>query len=539
MKRGEAEVQMRRPEPDVPEFSAVDRALFSGRFTSIAAEMGELLRRMSFSTNIKERLDFSCALLDPAGRLLVNAPHIPVHLGALGLCVRTAVQELDPGPGDVIVTNHPAFGGSHLPDVTVFGPVFDDGERIGYIASRAHHAEIGGKRPGSMPPDARSLEEEGVVIAPVLLAEAGRPRWDAIEAILSGGRFPSRLPEENLADLRGALAAHRRGESMLRVLAETTGRGLLLAQMGEIHRASARRMEAALRAHDGLCREARARLDDGTEIQVGVRIADGRALVDFQGSSPERRSNFNATRAIVTSAVLYCLRLLIGEDLPLNEGLLDPVDLRIPEGSFLNPKFVADPELCPAVAAGNTETSQRVVDALLEALGLCSGGQGTMNNLLYGNDRFGTYETIGGGAGAGEGFDGADGVHTHMTNTRITDAEILEARYPVRVREFSIRRGTGGAGRWRGGDGLIREIEFLEDVEVSFLGQHRVERPFALEGGEPGRVGKQWIRRRDGALDAVAGVSASALAAGEGFRVETPSGAGYGVSTGNPADERS
>ena len=519
------------------EFSAVERALFSGRFTTIASEMGELLRRMSFSTNIKERLDFSCALLDPEGRLLVNAPHIPVHLGALGLCVRTAVQHLEPGPGDVIITNHPAYGGSHLPDVTVFGPVFHGGAHVGYVASRAHHAEIGGKRPGSMPPDARCLEEEGVVIPAMHLVEAGRPCWDAIESVLTKAPYPSRLVEENLADLRGALAAHRRGESMLRDLAETTGRDLLLAQMNEIHRASARRMEQALETHDGLCRTARARLDDGTLIQVAIDVRDGRATVDFDGSSPVTGSNFNATRAIVTSAVLYCLRLLIGEELPLNEGLLVPVDLRIPGDSFLNPRFEADPRRCPAVAAGNTETSQRVVDALLEALGLCSGGQGTMNNLLYGNDRFGTYETIGGGAGAGPGFPGADGVHTHMTNTRITDAEVLESRYPVRLREFSIRRGSGGAGRWPGGDGLVRELEFLEDVEVSFLGQHRRELPFALERGEPGEVGRQWIRRRNGRLEAVGGVSASTLRAGECFRVETPSGAGYGAALVRPSDE--
>ena len=510
------------------QFTAVERALFSGRFTTIATEMGELLRRMSFSTNIKERLDFSCALLDPEGRLLVNAPHIPVHLGALGLCVRTAVQALEPGPGDVLITNHPAFGGSHLPDVTVFGPVYHSGERIGYVASRAHHAEIGGKRPGSMPPDAESLAEEGVVIPPMHLVRAGQPRWKDLEEVLTEGAYPSRLPEENLADLRGALAAHRRGETMLQTLAGATGLRLLRAQMDEIHEASSRRMARALQRHEGLCRTATARLDDGTLIQVRVEIQDGRATVDFEGSSTVVASNFNATRAIVTSAVLYCLRLLVGEDLPLNEGLLTPVELRIPEETFLNPRFEADPTRCPAVAAGNTETSQRVVDAVLEALGLCSGGQGTMNNLLYGNERFGTYETIGGGAGGGPGFRGADGVHTHMTNTRITDAEVLEARYPVRLREFAVRRGSGGAGQWRGGDGLVRELEFLEDVEVSFLGQHRREVPFALAGGQPGEVGAQWIRRRDGRLDPVDGVSVSRLFAGECFRVETPSGAGYG-----------
>ncbi len=509
--------------------SAVESALFSGRFGAVATEMGELLRRMSFSTNVKERLDFSCALLDPLGRLLVNAPHIPVHLGALGLCVRSVVERLPLVAGDVVITNHPGFGGSHLPDVTVFGPIHHKGTLIGYAASRAHHAEFGGLRPGSMPPSATNLEQEGVVLEPIKMVEAGEARWDRVERRLRGAKYPSRSPEENLADLSGALAAHRRAETMLQLLCARYGARDLAQQMQAVYDNAAEQMREALETLGSRRVSAEERLDDGTKINVAIQIEDGGAVVDFSGSGPTLNNNFNATPAIVRSAVLYCFRLLLDRDLPLNEGLLHTVELRVPEGTFLNPVFADDPIDCPAVVAGNVETSQRVVDTVLKALGILSGGQGTMNNLVFGNERFGYYETICGGAGAGPGFAGASAVHTHMTNTRITDPEILEIRYPVRLHEFSIRRGSGGNGHTRGGDGARRILEMTEAVEVSFLSQHRVEAPFALEGAEPGEMGRQWVERGDGVVEQLAGVSSVEMQPGDRFVVETPSGAGYGA----------
>ncbi len=511
---------------------ALLRELFAGRFRAVVSDMGELLRRMSFSINVKERLDFSCALLDARGRLVVNAPHIPVHLGALGVCVRRVLEEHDLERGDVVVTNHPAFGGSHLPDVTMIGPVFAENTCLGFLASRAHHAEIGGTRPGSMPPDATTLIEEGVVIAPTFLMRSGEANWSTLEALLREGPFPSRSAEENLADLRGALAAHRHAERLLQGLAQAHGTASVVGQMQELFDEARRQMTVALSAFGDCDVEAVEHLDDGARLSVHLRVREGRASFDFAGTSPTQSSNFNAGPAIVRSAVLYCLRLLLDTDLPLNEGLLEVVDIVIPEGCLLNPIFSADPAQCPAVVAGNVETSQRLVDCLIKALGLLSGGQGTMNNLVFGNEQFGYYETLCGGAGAGDGFEGASAVHTHMTNTRITDAEILELRYPVRVEEFSIRRDSGGVGAFRGGDGARRSLLFLEPAELSFLSQHRIERPFALAGGSPGECGRQWIERRTGEIEKVAGVSSTRLEAGDTFVVETPSGSGWGTIEG-------
>ena len=395
---------------------AVELELMSHRFASIAREMGELLRRAAISTNIKEREDFSCTLLDPAGRLVVNAPHIPVHLGAMGLCVRELVARRELAPGDVVATNHPACGGSHLPDVTLAAPVHVDGRLLGYVACRAHHAEIGGIRPGSVPPDARSLAEEGVVIPPTLLVEGGTPRWERIEQLLTAGPHPTRMLADNLADLRAMLAAVYRGREALVRLAHAVGFDHVIDHMDALREHAANQARQALeRLPDGVHRAVQL-LDDGAPLAVAFTIDGERAVLDFEGTATVHRGNLNATPAIVASVVMYVMRLLVNADLPLNEGLLEPVEVRIPEG-LLNPPFVDDPARCPAVVGGNVETSQRLVDTLLEALHVAGCSQGTMNNVSFGDASFGYYETVAGGSGAGPGFDGASGVHTHMTNT--------------------------------------------------------------------------------------------------------------------------
>lgn len=505
--------------------------LFSNRFAAIASEMGVMLQRTAMSVNVKERLDFSCGMLDAEGRLLVNAPHIPVHLGALGECVRRVAAELELGAGDVAVTNHPGYGGSHLPDITVISPVFVDGRLLGYVANRAHHAELGGIRPGSMPPEARNLAEEGVVIAPRYLVRAGEPQWERMEALLGGGPAPSRSVAENLADLGAAVAANRRGVAALRQLAADAGEEEVRRYMSALYSRAADRMRSALEDHvrstGRQSFHARERLDDGSPIEVAVTVDRGSARIDFTGSAAVHSGNLNATPAIVRSATIYVLRLLIGVRLQLNEGLLEPVEIEIPRG-MLNPEFPADPRRCPAVVGGNVETSQRVVDTLIKALGLCACGQGTMNNTLFGDETFGYYETVGGGAGAGPGFRGASGVHTHMTNTRITDPEVLEHRYPVRLERFALRRGSGGPGRYPGGDGLRRELRFLTPQQVSVLGQHRVERPYGVDGGESGSVGRARILRTGGGVRELASVDQADVMPGDLLVLETPGGGGWG-----------
>ena len=507
---------------------AVELELFTHRFAAIAGEMGEMLRRTALSTNVRERLDFSCALLDEDGRLVVNAPHIPVHLGALGLCVRSVRETLELAPGDSAVTNHPGFGGSHLPDVTVITPAYSGGRLLGYAASRAHHAEIGGKRPGSMPPDARRLVEEGVVVAPDYLVRGGEPRWRAMRELLSGGPYPSRAVDENLADLDAALAAGQCGVRALISLARDHGHETVRHYMRALRRQAAARIRSALAMLPRSGFEAAEQLDDGTPIQVRIEVGDGGAVIDWSGSGGVHPGNLNATPAIVTSAVLYALRLLIDAPLPLNEGLLEPIVLKIPEG-LLNPPFGGDPAAAPAVVGGNVETSQRLVDTLLKALGLAACSQGTMNNVLFGNARFGYYETVCGGAGAGPGFAGASAVHTHMTNTRITDPEVLELRYPVRLERFAVRRGSGGAGRWPGGDGAVRELRFTEPVSLSILSQHRLEAPYGSGGGEPGRRGRQRLVRAGGGTLALEGCDQAEAGPGDRLILETPGGGGWGA----------
>ena len=509
----------------------VREALFANRFTSIARQMGQMLQRTAVSTNVKERLDFSCALLDARGELVVNAPHIPVHLGSMGLCVRALREALPMAPGDVVVTNHPAFGGSHLPDVTVVTPVHAGGDRLlGYVASRAHHAEIGGTLPGSMPPLARTLAEEGVVILPQYLIRDGRARFDDLQRLLRGALYPSRAVGNNLADLRAAVAANQHGATALKALAQEHGEDLIATQMGLLNATAQRLASAALRALGQGRYEALQRLDDGSPIHVVIDLTPHGAVIDFAGSGDRHPGNLNATAAIVHSAVIYVLRLLIGQSAqggPLNEGIMRAVTVRIPEG-MLNPTFGDDPRRAPAVGGGNVETSQRIVDTLLKALRVCACSQGTMNNVLFGTDRFSYYETVCGGGGAAANCDGADAVHTHMTNTRITDPEILEHRFPVRLERFAVRRGSGGAGRHPGGQGVVRELTFLEPMSLSILSQHRTQGPYGLHGGAPGSPGRQRIVGASGEVTMLGPVDSCEVAPGDRLVLETPGGGGYG-----------
>jgi 5-oxoprolinase (ATP-hydrolysing) len=521
---------MNKVQTPAPTFEeAAELTLFTRRFMAIAEDMGAQLQRTAFSVNVKERLDFSCALLDAQARLLVNAPHIPVHLGSLGVCARLVLARLAVAPGDVVIVNHPGYGGSHLPDITLLQGVFmPDGRLLGYVINRAHHAEIGGKRPGSMPPDARNLAEEGVVFAPSYLAKAGEVQWATIREQLTQAPWPSRAPEDNLADINAALASLRTGADALVQLATRYGPDKVEHHMAVLQKAATRQLQQALAPWQGQVLTASESLDDGSQIQVEIRAGHKRWQIDFRGSSGRHPGNLNANVSIVYSAVIYVLRLLCGGHTPLNEGLLEDIDIILPDDSFLHPHFYDDPRECPAVVGGNTEVSQRIVDTLLKAFGLAAASQGTMNNFLFGNDRFGYYETIGGGAGAGPGFNGRSGVHQHMTNTRITDPEDLERRYPVRLLRFALRRGSGGAGRYTGGDGLIREVEALAPLHATLLTQRRAQGPYGMAGGEAGQPGSQYVRRAYGAVEALAGIAAITLAPGDRLTIETPGGGGWG-----------
>lgn len=512
---------------------AVQAELFSARFAAIAEEMGEQLRQNSISTNVKERLDFSCALLDPHGELVAAAAHIPVHLGALGACVRRLRESIPMGYGDVIVTNHPGFGGSHLPDVTVVTPVYNSGSLLlGYVASRAHHAEIGGQRPGSMPPNATTLAEEGVVLPPMYLVRAGESRLETVCALLRSGPYPSRAVADNRADLEAALAAGQRGADALVALAARHGAETVARYREALKDRVEARMRRALAALPDGDYAAREYLDDGSPIAVRITVTGDSAVIDFAGTGATHPGNLNAPPAVAASAVLYVLRLLVNEPLPLNEGLLRPITLLLPPDTLLNPAFdLADPARCPAVVGGNTEVSQRIVDTLLKALGLAACSQGTMNNVLFGTDSFGYYETVCGGAGATPNAPGAHAVHTHMTNTRITDVEILERRYPVRVEQFAVRRGSGGAGKHEGGGGIVREFTFLAPMALSVLTQHRAEGPYGLAGGEHGQPGRQRIVRETGEIIELGSVDGGDVSPGDQLVLETPGGGGWGSLT--------
>ncbi|MBL69790.1 MAG: 5-oxoprolinase [Verrucomicrobiales bacterium] len=504
--------------------------IFTNRLTAVVEEMGAQLERTAISTNIKERLDFSCALLDAKGRLIVNAPHIPVHLGALGLCVREVAARLELGAGDVAVTNHPAFGGSHLPDVTLIAPVMDDaGVLMGYVANRAHHAEIGGIVPGSMSPEARVLEEEGVVIAPQYLFKGGKACGVGLEACLREARFPTRCLEENLADLQAQVAAIRRGEQAWRRVVGEFGAETVCGQMDRIRQRAAAAVDSWLVKWEGKDLQSEQKLDNGAVLKVRVTVLNGRMVVDFTGTSAMDVGCLNATPAIVRSVLVYVLRLLVGEEMPLNEGLLEPVEVVLPQ-CFLNPVFGGDAAVVPAVFGGNVEVSQRLADMLLLAFGVAACGQGTMNNWVMGDSRRSYYETIGGGGGAADGCEGGSGMHVHMSNTAITDPEILEWRFPVRLWRFALRKGSGGDGQWRGGDGLVREVEFLAPLSVSLLGLRRDEGPEGLAGGLVGSRGRQTMVRADGHAEVLDYAVCLKVGRGDRLVMETPGGGGYGSS---------
>jgi len=505
--------------------------IFNNLYMSIAEQMGVRLANTAYSVNIKERLDFSCALFDGDGQLIANAPHLPVHLGSMGESIRTVIRE-NAGrirPGNVYVLNAPYNGGTHLPDVTVVTPVFDEeGERIlFYVASRGHHADIGGITPGSMPPASRVVEEEGVLIDNFLLVEEGRLREAETVGLLSSGPWPARNVVQNLADLRAQIAANEKGVQELRRMVAHFGLDVVQAYMRHVQDNAE---EAVRRVLDVLTPGSFGyEMDHGALVRVRIDVdrEARRALVDLTGTSPQLDNNFNAPSAVCMAAVLYVFRTLVDDEIPLNAGCLKPLEVRIPDGSMLRPHYPA------AVVAGNVETSQCVTDALYGALGTMGAAQGTMNNFTFGNARHQYYETICGGAGAGPGFQGADAVHTHMTNTRLTDPEVLEWRYPVRVESFSIRRGSGGAGRWRGGDGVVRRIRFLEPMTAAILSGHRRVPPYGMAAGDPGAVGRNYVERADGSVVELGGCAECELGPGDAFVIETPGGGGYGAEGGD------
>jgi 5-oxoprolinase (ATP-hydrolysing) len=505
--------------------------LFTNRFTAIAEEMGALLQRTSFSVNVKERLDFSCALLDPEGYLVVNAPHIPVHLGSLGVCVREVLKEIEINEGDVVITNHPAFGGSHLPDVTLIKAVFMEKKIVGYVANRAHHAEIGGKKPGSMPADATLLEEEGIIVSPSYLVKNGIPHWIEIKKIFTEGKYPTRNWEENQADINGALASVNFGEASLKELCKKHDPSLVVSYMKMLRSYASSLLKEKLKQFQSKKFKALEFLDDGSKLNVAIQLKRNKLIIDFSGSSSAHPGNLNATNAIVQSVVLYVLRLLVNKPIPMNEGLMERVKLILPNG-LLNPDFKNMRKL-PAVVGGNTEVSQRLTDTLLKAFQLAACSQGTMNNFLFGNDHFGYYETVCGGTGAGFGFNGTDAVHQHMTNTRITDPEILELRYPVRLEKFEIRKGSGGKGKWKGGDGVTREIFFKEPLEINILSQHRKEKPYGLKGGLSGKPGKQFVLRNKDGIQQLKEMDSILVNKGDRIVIQTPGGGGYGKVSGS------
>ncbi|MCA9059120.1 MAG: hydantoinase B/oxoprolinase family protein, partial [Planctomycetaceae bacterium] len=511
--------------------------VFSNQFASIAEQMGEMLRRTAISTNVRERLDYSCALFDQDGQLVVNAPHVPVHLGAMGETVR-AVMEDHPKmrPGDVFVTNDPYRGGSHLPDVTVVTPVFasstspdtNTDQPVAFVANRAHHAEIGGIVPGSMPPFSRTLAEEGVLIRSRHLVRDGVSCEAELAKLLTSGPYPSRSVTDNLADLTAQTAANTTGVRLLSDLINSSSSTLVNSYMRHIQSASSLRMRKAFYDLADGDYSFRDQMDDGHRIEVKISVQGDQAVIDFAGTADVHPGNLNANRAITTAAVLYTLRCFLQTTVPLNAGVLEPVDIRIPSG-LLNPPPGLTPEESPAMVGGNVETSQRIVDVLFGALRLAAASQGTMNNLTFGNDKFGYYETICGGAGATATADGVPAVHTHMTNTRLTDPEVLEQRYPVRLRRFGIRHQSGGAGQFRGGDGVVREIEFLEPLQVSLLSQRRETSPYGLMGGDAGASGRACLKHPNGTSENLPGCFSKLVGAGNVLTLETPGGGGFGA----------
>jgi 5-oxoprolinase (ATP-hydrolysing) len=511
--------------------------VFNNLFMNIAEQMGLRLQNTAYSVNIKERLDFSCALFDAQGQLIANAPHMPVHLGSMSESIKTVIER-NPvmQPGDVYVLNDPYHGGTHLPDVTVVTPVYLDGADTApsfYVASRGHHADIGGSTPGSMPPFSRHIGEEGVLFDNFLLVRGGALREAELRAQLASGEYPARNPEQTIADLRAQIAANEKGVQELQAMVAQFGRGTVAAYMRHVQdnaEESVRRVITALK--DG---QFTLPLDNGAVIAVKVSVhRDTReATIDFTGTSAQLPNNFNAPKAVTMAAVLYVFRTLVDDDIPLNAGCLKPLHVVVPEGCMLNPRHPA------AVVAGNVETSTCVTNALYGALGVMAAGQCTMNNFTFGNARHQYYETISGGSGAGPvfdaagvavgGFHGTSVVQTHMTNSRLTDPEVLEFRFPVRLESYAIRQGSGGAGRWHGGDGGVRRVRFLETMTAGILSNGRTVPAFGLDGGQPGALGINRVERADGRVETLGHIGTAEMAPGDVFVVETPGGGGYGV----------
>ncbi|HEX2446913.1 MAG TPA: hydantoinase B/oxoprolinase family protein [Methyloceanibacter sp.] len=500
--------------------------VFNNLFVSIAEQMGYALQNTARSVNIKERLDFSCAIFDAKGRLIANAPHIPVHLGSMDKSVETVLREIgdELKPGDSYMLNAPYNGGTHLPDITVVTPVFGENspDLLFFVAARGHHADIGGIAPGSMSPKATRIEEEGVYIDPVKLVARGRFREEAVQELLTKAPYPARNPGQNIADLKAQVAANEKGAAELAKMVRHYGLATVRAYMGHVQDNAA---EAVSRVIVKLKNSRfEVETDQGSVIKVAIKIdKKGRkATVDFTGTSAQVTNAFNAPEPITRACVLYVFRTLVDEEIPLNAGCLRPIKIVVPKGSMLRPRYPAP------VAAGNVETSQTIVNCLYGALGVLGSAQGTMNNLTFGNELYQYYETICSGAPAGDGFDGAAAVQTHMTNSRLTDPEVLELRYPVLLERFEIVRGSGGKGKWRAGDGTLRVIRFLERMECAILSGFRKVRPFGLKGGEDGQSGENWVRRSDGRLERLKGSDQTVLEPGEAIIIKTPTGGGFG-----------
>jgi 5-oxoprolinase (ATP-hydrolysing) len=498
--------------------------VFANLFMSIAEEMGATLQNTASSVNIKERLDFSCAVFDSVGALIANAPHMPVHLGSMGECVSAILAKHDAimEPGDVYVINAPYGGGTHLPDVTVVAPIFIEGSRRFFVAARGHHADIGGIAPGSMPPLSCNINEEGVMFDGLRMVHRGQFDIEAIRAVLEGSAFPARHPEQNILDLKAQAAACARGEAELKRAVELYGLQSVIAYMGHVQDNAEEAVRCAISAlKDGSFETP---MDGGIFVRVRVKVDHRKrsARVDFSGTSSQASNNLNAPASVTKAAVLYVFRCLVDSDIPMNDGCLEPIEIVLPEGSILNPKPPA------AVAGGNVETSQAIVDTLFGALGVMAASQGTMNNLTFGNTKHQYYETIGGGSGAGSNFDGVAAIQSHMTNSRLTDPEILEARYPVIVEEFSIRNGSGGKGAHQGGNGVKRRIRFRQDMQVGILSTRRETDPFGLNGGKAGARGMNSLIRSDGERTRLQGRDEAEVKAGDAIEIETPGGGGYG-----------
>jgi len=501
--------------------------VFNNLFMSIAEQMGVTLQNTASSVNIKERLDFSCAVFDRNAALVANAPHMPVHLGSMDRSVESIIEQNEGRmrPGDVFALNAPYNGGTHLPDITVVTPVFDEaGETIlFYVASRGHHADVGGSAPGSMTPRATTVDEEGVLIDNFVLVDRGRFCEDELVELLTDHPWPCRNPAQNIADLKAQIAANERGVQELRKMVGHFGLDVVEAYMGHVQDNAAESVRRVIDAlHDS---SFEVETDQGAAIRVAISVDKDKreATVDFTGTSEEQYSNFNAPEPVTRAAVLYCFRVMVDGDIPMNAGCLRPINIIIPEGSMLSPRYPAP------VVAGNVETSQQVTNCLFGALDAMASAQGTMNNLTFGNDRYQYYETICSGSPAGPGFDGTDGVHVHMTNSRLTDPEVLEFRFPVLLEDFHIREGSGGRGRWTSGSGTRRTLRFLETMDCAILGSHRKVHPHGLAGGEPGALGRTEVRRADGRIEVLDGTDQTVLEPGEAIIVTTPTGGGYGT----------